>query len=85
MVQGHPQGPQGFLVALSARGELDTKELKFLGETAHTDAEDHPAIRERIERSVALGDLQRMRIGQDHHMREETDPARYSREIAEGG
>ncbi len=80
-----PQRLQRVIGAWSPVVEGGTDEVELLLQRADPDSEDHPAVAHPVEGAVPLGDLQRMVVGEDEHVRREPDALGASREVPEGG
>ena len=76
-------------IASSARSPRPSKAApsrsNSSAERAHPDAQDQPAATEEVERSVPLGDLQRMVVAEHDHRRRQTNPAGVGGQKPEGG
>ena len=72
-----------FVAALAAIGERSAQQRELLLERADADAEDQPSAGDRVERAVALGDLERVVVAEHEHVRLEADERRAGREVAE--
>ena len=70
-----------------ARGavlERDAERLELLAQPADADAEDHPPVRQHVERRDLLGDVDRMALRQEQYARREAELFRHGGREGEG-
>ena len=83
--QRRAQRPQRVVAARPAVVEGGADEVELLLEAADADAEDEPAVADLVQRAVALGDLERVVIGEHQHVGGQPDPLGAGGQVAERG